>query len=179
MSAGGSGAGGTQGSGAGGTQGSGTDGGAGSGAQSCDGVTCWATATCPSERLWELHASGDVTVDIVDRGSYQRFWDSDGNLALYNSMTAAYCGYFYLTGGTHAKASSYTFATTPMPFRLSHGGKTYLSSNPGAQGVMVINQLTWCKDFECTVVDLTFDGTLTTTDGAQVEVHGFVKGSAF
>jgi len=42
-----------------------------------------------------------------------------------------------------------------------------------------INQIIWCKDFECAVVDLTFDGTLTTSDGAQVGVQGFVKGSKF
>lgn len=157
----------------------GTGGGAGSTARTCDKVTCSATGTCPSERLWELHATGDATVDVIDRGSYERFWDSDGNLALYNALSASSCGYFYLSGGTHAKAGSFTFATSPLDLRLSYGGKSYLSSNSGAQGEMAIHEITWCKDFECTVVDLTFDGTLTTSDGAQVEVQGFVKGSKF
>jgi hypothetical protein len=44
---------------------------------------------------------------------------------------------------------------------------------------MVINAVSWCKDFNCTVVDLTFNGTLATDSGALVQVEGFVKGTTF
>jgi hypothetical protein len=34
--------------------------------------------------------------------------------------------------------------------------------------------VSWRKDFDCTVVDLTFNRTLATNSGALVQVQGFV-----
>jgi hypothetical protein len=133
----------------------------------------------PSNSWWELHATGDVTFDVVGRGTSNRYWDSDGVLGLYNDIGAAWCGDFAFGGGRFASPGSYTFKTTPMAMGLTYGDKYYRSNVPGADGTMVINAVSWCKDFNCTVVDLTFNGTLATDSGALVQVQGFVKGTTF
>ena len=44
---------------------------------------------------------------------------------------------------------------------------------------MTVNNVDWCSDYECTVVDVTFEGSLTTSDDMLVNVHGFVNGTGF
>jgi hypothetical protein len=157
-----------------------------------DGTTCvsdvstCAVAPClisttPAVRRWDLQATGAVTVEVIDEkgGDIDRYWDSDGNLQLYNDYGAPQCGSVSFSNGASARPGSYTFSTTPMRMAFHYAGKAYSSAGVGASGTMSINAVSWCKDFNCTSVNLTFAGTLTATDGTQVQVQGFVNGQDF
>ena len=82
-------------------------------------------------------------------------------------------------GGRFAAPGTYTFKTTPMAMGLTYGDNYYRSNVPGAEGTIVINVVSWCMGFNCTVVNLTFNGTLATNAGALVQVEGFVNGTRF
>lgn len=150
----------------------------------CAALPCLVNTT-PSTRQWDIQATGDATVEIVDEGNYDRYWDSDGNLGVYNHYQAPQCGSFAFSGGLSTQTGTFPFSTGPLIFELIYPEKAYFSRTSGVQGVenangtMVINQLSWCADFECSIVDITLDGMLTASDGSQVHAQGFIKGQMF
>ena len=130
----------------------------------------------PSKSEWELHATGDATFDVIgrDRATAGTPTGFSGS-----TTTSARPGAATWRSGGGAAPGTYTFKTTPMAMGLTYGDNYYRSNVPGAEGTIVINAVSWCMGFNCTVVNLTFNGTLATNAGALVQVEGFVNGTRF
>jgi hypothetical protein len=130
--------------------------------------------TLSSTPRWSLEISGAAEFQLLDGGGANYNWGSGGHLAVFNHWPHAHCGSLAYTGGSKGPG---TFAIGELAITLTHGDRSFTSTDPGASGSVSVTQLAWCGTFDCTEVDVEISGTLASGDGETVTVTGTVTGT--